>query len=94
MIAHNGEINTLRGNRDWMRARQSSLWSDASARTWSAMLPIVDDEQSDSASLDKVVQLVVHGGRALPHAMKMLIPEAHEDDADLAEVTAFEDFHS
>ena len=77
-IAHNGEINTVRGNRNWMRARETTLESDVLALPVEELTPIITDDMSDSASFDEVVELLVQGGRSLPHAILMMIPEAWE----------------
>jgi glutamate synthase (NADPH/NADH) large chain len=77
-IAHNGEINTVRGNRNWMTARETSLESDVLPLPISDLNPIITDHMSDSASLDEVVELLVQAGRSLPHAVLMMIPEAWE----------------
>jgi len=77
-IAHNGEINTVRGNRNWMTARETTLESDALPLALSELTPIVTPNMSDSASFDEVVELLVHAGRSLPHAVLMMIPEAWE----------------
>ena len=77
-IAHNGEINTVRGNRNWMTARETTLSSDALALPVSRLTPIITPEMSDSASFDEVVELLVQSGRSLPHAVLMMIPEAWE----------------
>ena len=77
-IAHNGEINTVRGNRNWMTARETTLESDALPLPVSDLTPIVTPNMSDSASFDEVVELLVHSGRSLPHAVLMMIPEAWE----------------
>jgi glutamate synthase (NADPH/NADH) large chain len=77
-VAHNGEINTLRGNRNWMRAREALLKSDLIPGNIERLFPIVDPEGSDSASFDEVVELLHLGGRPLPHAVLMMIPEAWE----------------
>lgn len=82
MIAHNGEINTVRGNRNWMHARESKLRSDALGRI-EELLPITKEDDSDSASLDEVLELLVLTGRSLPHAMAMLIPEAWENNSQM-----------
>ncbi len=74
-ICHNGEINTLKGNVNWMRARQGRLHSDAFGKDLEKLYPIVYDKQSDSASLDNALEFLVLGGRSLPHSMMMLIPE-------------------
>ncbi|MEY4477425.1 MAG: hypothetical protein RJA31_929, partial [Actinomycetota bacterium] len=78
-IAHNGEINTVRANRNWMRARQSQLASPLLGDL-NSLFPIVQDEGSDSASFDEVVELLELSGRSLPHAIMMMIPEAWEND--------------
>ena len=74
-ICHNGEINTLKGNVNWMRARQGRLGSDLFGDDLQKLYPIVYDRQSDSACLDNALEFLVMGGRSLPHAMMMLIPE-------------------
>jgi glutamate synthase (NADPH/NADH) large chain len=79
-IAHNGEINTINANRNWMRARQSQLSSDVLGDLVS-LFPIVTDGASDSASFDEVVELLELAGRSLPHAIMMMVPEAWENDA-------------
>ena len=79
MVAHNGEINTVRGNRNWMRARESQLFSP-DLGDLDPLLPITTDSVSDSASLDEVLELLVLTGRSLPHAIAMLIPEAWESN--------------
>ncbi|MEK7286787.1 MAG: glutamate synthase large subunit [Nitrospirota bacterium] len=75
-ICHNGEINTLRGNVNWMRARQGQMSSPIFQDQMKALYPIIAENQSDSACLDNAVEFLVMGGRSLPHAMMMLIPEA------------------
>ena len=82
MVAHNGEINTVRGNRNWMKARESLLASDVLGDV-SALLPITTDDKSDSASLDEVLELLVLGGRSLPHAAAMMVPEAWEKNEQM-----------
>ncbi|MGE3152870.1 MAG: glutamate synthase large subunit [Nitrospiraceae bacterium] len=74
-ICHNGEINTLKGNVNWMRARQGRLESEAFKKDLEKLYPIVYDRQSDSACLDNALEFLVLGGRSLPHSMMMLIPE-------------------
>lgn len=76
MLAHNGEINTLRGNRNWMRAREAQLRSPLFGDDVKKITPLVTETGSDSATLDNALELLVRGGRSLPHAMLMLIPEA------------------
>ena len=77
-ISHNGEINTVRGNRNWMTARETTLKSDLLPVAISDLYPIITDNMSDSASFDEVVELLVQSGRSLPHAVLMMIPEAWE----------------
>ncbi|MCP9452049.1 MAG: glutamate synthase large subunit [Nitrospira sp.] len=74
-ICHNGEINTLKGNVNWMKARQGRLKSDLFGSDITKLYPIIDEYQSDSACLDNAVEFLTLGGRSLPHAMMMLIPE-------------------
>ena len=94
MIAHNGEINTVQGNRNWMQARQSQLESDLLGDL-APLLPIVTPGGSDSASFDEVVELLSLSGRSLPHAVMMMVPEAWENQTDLdAERRAFYEYHS
>jgi len=75
-LAHNGEINTLRGNIAQMRSRQNLFASDLFGGNLEDLLPIIDESGSDSACLDNALELLINGGRALPHAMMMLVPEA------------------
>ncbi len=82
-IAHNGEINTVRGNRNWMRAREALLSSDVIPGDLSRLFPIVDQSGSDTASFDEVLELLYLGGRSLPHAILMMIPEAWENHATM-----------
>lgn len=94
MIAHNGEINTVQGNRNWMRARQSQLASEELGDL-RPLFPIVSDGASDSASFDEVVELLTLGGRSLPHAIMMMVPEAWENQTDIdPSRRAFYDYHS
>ncbi|MHB8594053.1 MAG: glutamate synthase subunit alpha, partial [Acidimicrobiales bacterium] len=81
--AHNGEINTLRGNRNWMRAREALLRSDVLRGDLERLFPICDPSGSDSASFDEVLELLHLGGRSLPHAVLMMIPEAWENHAHM-----------
>ena len=85
MIAHNGEINTVRGNINWMRARESQLASELFGDDLHKVLPVVQSGGSDSATFDNVLELLVLGGRSLPHAMMMMIPEATAGRDDLPE---------
>ena len=95
LVAHNGEINTVRGNRSWMRMREALLASPRFGDAIEDLLPIVTPGQSDSASLDSVLELLVMAGRPLAHAMAMLVPEAWEGDVTMpAGRRAFYEFHS
>ncbi len=95
MIAHNGEINTVKGNRNWMRAREALLASDVIPGDLERLFPICTPDASDSASFDEVVELLHLGGRSLPHAMLMMIPEAWENNATMdARRKEFYAFHS
>ncbi len=82
-LAHNGEINTLRGNRNWMRAREALLQSDLLPGDLERLFPVCDPEGSDSATFDEVLELLHLGGRSLPHAVLMMIPEAWENHAQM-----------
>lgn len=94
-VAHNGEINTARGNRNWMRAREATLESDLIPGDLSRLFPICDPEGSDTASLDEVLELLHLGGRELPHAVMMMIPEAWENNREMDPARrAFYEFHS
>jgi glutamate synthase (NADPH/NADH) large chain len=79
MICHNGEINTLRGNINWIRARQGSISSPMLGRDLEKVWPLIYDGQSDSASFDNALELLVMGGYSVAHAMMMMIPEAWEN---------------
>lgn len=95
LIAHNGEINTVKGNRNWMHARESMLASDVLPGDLSRISPICSPEASDSASFDEVLELIHLGGRSLPHAVLMMIPEAWENHASMDPARrAFYEFHS
>ncbi len=95
MIAHNGEINTLRGNKNWMAARQAVMESPYFGKDLKRMLPIIMDGQSDSATFDSVLELLVMSGRSVPHAMMMMIPEAwSKNDLMDPERKAFYEFHA
>ena len=94
-IAHNGEINTVRGNRNWMRARESLLTSEIIPGDLNRLFPIVDDSSSDSGSFDEVLELLYLGGRSLPHSVLMMIPEAWENHATMSQSRKdFYAFHS
>lgn len=94
-IAHNGEINTARGNRNWMRAREALLESDLIPGDLSRLFPVCSPDGSDTASFDEVLELLHLGGRDLPHAVMMMIPEAWENNAEMDPARrAFYEFHS
>src|SRR5947209_5847889 len=83
MIAHNGEVNTLRGNINWMRARESQLASELFADDLEKVIPVVREGGSDSAIFDNVLELLVLAGRSIPHAVMMMVPEAYRTRTDL-----------
>jgi len=94
LLAHNGEINTIRGNRGWMKARESVLSSKALGDA-KAISPIVQPGMSDSASLDNVLEFFVMSGLSLPHAMSVLVPESFNDKNPISEdLKAFYEYHS
>ena len=94
-IAHNGEINTVKGNRNWMRTRESMLRSDVIPGDLDRLFPICTPDASDSASFDEVLELLHLGGRSLPHAVLMMIPEAWENHEEMDPARkAFYEFHS
>jgi glutamate synthase (NADPH) large chain len=94
-IAHNGEINTVKGNRNWMSARESQLTSDVIPGDLDRLFPICTPDASDSASFDEVLELLHLGGRSLPHAVLMMIPEAWENHTEMDPARrAFYEFHS
>jgi len=84
-IAHNGEINTLKGNVSWMQARKSQLQSAKFRGGLNRLWPIIVPGKSDSAQFDNMLELLYLGGRTLPHAMMMMIPEAYEEDGAMSE---------
>ncbi|KAA6347755.1 Glutamate synthase (NADPH/NADH) large chain [termite gut metagenome] len=94
LLAHNGEINTIRGNRGWMEARESVLSSDVLGDI-KRIRPIIESGMSDSASLDNVLEFLVMSGLSLPHAMTMLIPESFNEKNPISEdLKAFYEYHS
>ena len=94
LLAHNGEINTIRGNRGWMKARESVLSSEALGDI-REISPIVQPDMSDSASLDNVLELFLMSGMSLPHAMAILVPESFNDKNPISEdLKAFYEYHS
>ncbi|HSU93537.1 MAG TPA: glutamate synthase large subunit [Gemmatimonadaceae bacterium] len=95
LLCHNGEINTLRGNTNWMRVREGTLTSRVFGADLEKLYPVIGTDQSDSATLDNVLEFLVHGGRTLPQALMMLIPEAWEGDALMdADRRAFYEHHA
>ena len=95
MLCHNGEINTVRGNRNWMRARESLFSSPLFGDDMEKLLPIIREGSSDTASFDNALELLVFSGRSLPHAMMMMIPEAWENHKTMPlEKKAFYEYHS
>nr|WP_062211355.1 glutamate synthase large subunit [Streptomyces sp. NBRC 109706] len=96
-VAHNGEINTVQGNRNWMRARESQLASGlfGDPERLERVFPICTPEASDSATFDEVLELLHLGGRSLPHAVLMMVPEAWENHPSMdPKRRAFYEFHS
>ncbi|MFD6416738.1 glutamate synthase large subunit [Streptomyces sp. NPDC060194] len=95
-VAHNGEINTVKGNRNWMRARESQLASSLFGEDQlDRIFPVCTPDASDSASFDEVLELLHLGGRSLPHSVLMMIPEAWENHASMdADRRAFYQYHS
>ena len=94
LLAHNGEINTIRGNRGWMEARESVLSTPALGDIRN-IRPIIQPNMSDSASLDNVLEFFVMSGLSLPHAMAMLVPESFNDKNPISEdLKAFYEYHS
>lgn len=94
MLAHNGEINTIRGNRQWMQSRESVLQSDHFPEIQD-LYPVVQPNMSDSASIDNVLEFLVMSGKSLPHAMAMLVPESFNEKNPIPDgVKAFYEYHS
>ena len=94
-IAHNGEINTLRGNVNWMKAAQANFKSELFGADIKKVIPVINTDNSDSAQFDNVVELLTLAGRELPHAMMMMIPEPWENHESMdAERHAFYEYHS
>ena len=94
LLAHNGEINTIRGNRGWMKARESVLNSEALGNI-KDLRPIVQEGMSDSASLDNVFEFLMMSGLSLPQAMAILVPESFNDKNPISEdLKAFYEYHS
>ena len=94
-VAHNGEINTLRGNINWMRARERKFASDLFGPDLHKVLPVIDSEGSDSAIFDNALEMFVLAGRSLPHAMMMMVPEPWTGDPFMSDSKrAFYEYHS
>jgi len=94
-IIHNGEINTLRGNLNWMFTREADLESEKFGDEIEKLKPVTEEDQSDTAVIDNVLELLVESGRDLPHALRMLIPEAWEGDDTISEDRRdWYDYHS
>ena len=95
MIAHNGEINTLRGNANWMRARESKWRSPVFGGDIAKLRGVLDADGSDSSQFDNALELLTMAGRSVEHAVLMMIPEAWHADADMdPELRAFYEFHA
>lgn len=95
MLIHNGEINTIRGNVNWMRARQKALSSSLFGEDFARLLPVIDEDGSDSAMLDDTIRLLVNAGYSLPHAMAMAVPQPYEGDVEMnEELRAFYEYHN
>ncbi|MBN2160803.1 MAG: glutamate synthase large subunit [Spirochaetes bacterium] len=95
LLAHNGEINTIRGNRFWMSARESSIASPVFGSEIQKILPVIEPGKSDSASFDNALELLHFAGRSLPHALMMLIPESwNEKNPIPEELKYFYEYHS
>jgi glutamate synthase (NADPH/NADH) large chain len=94
-LAHNGEINTLRGNINWIRARESQFASALFGADLQKVLPLIDADTSDSGMFDNVLELLVLAGRSLPHALMMMVPEPWTNDPFMSrEKRAFYEYHS
>jgi len=94
-VSHNGEINTLLGNKNWMRAREAQFASAVFGDDIKDLLPVIVEGGSDSAMLDNALEMLVMCGRSLPHAMMMLIPEAYENHPTMSDdKRAFYEYHS
>lgn len=94
-LAHNGEINTIRGNVNWMRARERTLLRGAHRELGLSLSPLLEAEGSDSALLDNAVEALMQAGRSLPHALMLAIPPAWQQDTELdAEARAFYRYHA
>src|SRR3970282_2804438 len=94
-ISHNGEINTLRGNINWMRAREGLLASDVLGDDLKKILPVIREGGSDTATFDNVLEMLVMAGRTAPHAILMMIPEPWSGNPEMSpERRAFYEYHA
>ncbi|MDR1291899.1 MAG: glutamate synthase large subunit [Clostridiales Family XIII bacterium] len=94
-LIHNGEINTIRGNVNWVKAREAMLSSEVFGDELAKVMPVINEEGSDSAMLDDFIKLLVHAGYSLPEAVMLTIPEPWENDPDMDEdVRAFYEYNS
>ncbi len=94
-IAHNGEINTLSGNRNWMRTREAKMSSKVYGDSISDLLPVLNEESSDSACFDSALELLVRSGRSMPHSMMMMMPEAFGTKYHIStDKRAFYEYHA
>ncbi len=94
-LAHNGEINTIRGNRLWMQAREGLLHSDLFGDDLKKLFPIIEPNMSDSASLDNVFEFLVQTGRSMPHALTMMVPESWNSKNPIPDsLKAYYEYHS
>ncbi len=95
LVAHNGEINTVMGNRNWMRAREGRFWTDTFGESLKRAFPIMTPDASDTASFDECLELLHLSGRTLPHSVLMMIPEAWENHESMPQWKRdFYEFHS
>ena len=95
IMSHNGEINTVKGNRFWMQARESIMKSELLGSDLQKILPIIEPGKSDSASFDNALEMLVMCGRSLPHALAMMIPESWNDKNPISdELKSFYEYHS
>ncbi|GHU97326.1 glutamate synthase [Spirochaetia bacterium] len=95
LVGHNGEINTIEGNRFWMAAREALLAHPVFGAACKDILPVIEPDRSDSASFDNILELLVLAGRSLPHALMMMIPESWNDQNPIPpELKAFYEYHA
>lgn len=95
ILIHNGEINTIHGNVNWMRARQKCLSTQLLGEDFESLFPLIDEDGSDSAMLDDYIRLLVNAGYSLPHAMAMAVPEPYEENPQMAQpLKDFYEYHN